>query len=114
MLRSLAVRAARRVSLHARCARSATAAPWGRPVTLRPASQLQGGTLAVQQQRSFAEGAVATQTNVWDELGDLVTSDEGKRELAVLRSTYVDIAGKLASMAKVRSRPGEQQAQEYA
>lgn len=71
MLRSLAVRAARR-----------------------------GSALAVQQQRCFAEGAVATQTTVWDELGGLVSSDEGKRELAALRSTYVDIAGKLASLAK--------------
>lgn len=55
----------------------------------------------MQQQRCFAEGAVATQTTVWDELGGLVSSDEGKRELAALRSTYVDIAGKLASLAKV-------------
>ena len=53
----------------------------------------------MQQQRCFAEGAVATQTTVWDELGGLVSSDEGKRELAALRSTYVDIAGKLASLA---------------
>lgn len=71
MLRSLAVRAARR-----------------------------GSALAVQQQRCFADGAVATQTKVWDELGDLVSSDEGKRELSILRSTYADIAQKLANMAK--------------
>ncbi|KAL4859752.1 Cytochrome P450 710A2 [Chlorella vulgaris] len=71
MLRGLAVRAARR-----------------------------GSALAAQQQRGFAEAAVATQTSVWDELSDLVSSDEGKRELATLRSTYADIAHKLTSMAK--------------
>lgn len=62
----------------------------------------------MQQQRCFAEGAVATQTTVWDELGSLVSSDEGKRELAALRSTYADIAGKLANMAKVRIVQGGQ------
>ncbi|EFN57368.1 hypothetical protein CHLNCDRAFT_56064 [Chlorella variabilis] len=73
MLRALAVRAARR-----------------------------GGALAAQQQRCFAEGAVAPQTTVWDELSDLVTSDDGKRELATLRSSYVDIAQKLTGMAKTQ------------
>lgn len=48
---------------------------------------------------------MATQTTIWDELGDLVVSDEGKRELAALRSTYADISGKLSAMAKVGS-PG--------
>lgn len=62
---------------------------------------VQGSALALQQQRGFAEAAVATQTSVWDELSDLVSSDEGKRELATLRSTYADIAHKLTSMAKV-------------
>ena len=55
----------------------------------------------MQQQRCFAEGAVATQTTVWDELSDLVASDVGKRELATLRSTYADISQKLVGMAKV-------------
>lgn len=55
--------------------------------------------VAVQQQRTYADAAVATKANIWDELGDLVTSDEGKRELATLRSTYTDIAQKLAKMA---------------
>jgi hypothetical protein len=62
---------------------------------------VQGAALAAQQQRGFAEAAVAPTTTVWDDLSDLVTSDEGKRELATLRSTYVDIAQKLNSMAKV-------------
>ena len=44
---------------------------------------------------------MATQTTVWDELSDLVASDEGKRELATLRSTYADISQKLVGMAKV-------------
>lgn len=75
-----------------------------------PSSSLQ----AVQQQRTYADAAVAAKANIWDELGDLVTSDEGKRELATLRSTYTDIAQKLAKMAAVRvprqlqCRPGSQ------
>ena len=44
---------------------------------------------------------MATKTTVWDELSDLVSSDEGKRELATLRSTYSEISQKLAGMAKV-------------
>jgi hypothetical protein len=63
---------------------------------------LQGSALAVQQQRGFAEAAVAPQTTVWDKLSELVTSDEGKRELATLRSAYVDITQKLNKMAAVR------------
>ena len=58
---------------------------------------------AVQQQRCYADAAVATKANIWDELGELVTSDEGKRELATLRSTYADISQKLAKMAAVRA-----------
>lgn len=54
-----------------------------------------------QQQRWFAEAAVAPQTTVWDQLSELVTSDEGKRELATLRSAYVDITQKLNKMAAV-------------
>lgn len=72
------------------------------PAPPRPAPQ-SGAVALRQQQRSFAEAAVATRTTIWDELGELVTSDEGKRELATLRSTYVDIASKLAEMAKVRA-----------
>ena len=44
---------------------------------------------------------MAKQTTVWDELSDLVTSDEGKRELGTLRSTYLEISQKLASLAQV-------------
>lgn len=45
---------------------------------------------------------MAPQTTVWDKLSELVTSDEGKRELATLRSAYVDITQKLNKMAAVR------------
>ena len=50
-------------------------------------------------QRSFAEKAVAVEAD-WDAIGGLVHSDEGKRELASLRSTYLDIQARLSSMAK--------------
>ncbi len=72
--------------------------PPGFPTAPRPPpSPLQ----AVQQQRGYADAAVATKANIWDELGELVTSDEGKRELATLRSTYADISQKLAKLAAV-------------
>lgn len=74
-----------------------SASPLGLPL-------LQGSALAAQQQqRCFAEAAVATETNIWDQLGELVTTDEGKRELAALRSTFSEINQKLAGMAKVGS-----------
>lgn len=72
-----------------------------------PPTGLQGGALAVQQQqRCLADAAVATKVSIWDELGDLVTSDDGKRELATLRSTYADISLKLAGLAKVGGQGG--------
>lgn len=84
----------------------------GRQAAHRAATAPSSSLQAVQQQRTYADAAVATKANIWDELGDLVTSDEGKRELATLRSTYTDIAQKLAKMAAVRApqqlqcRPG--------
>lgn len=75
----------------------------GRQAAHRAATAPSSSLQAVQQQRTYADAAVATKANIWDELGDLVTSDEGKRELATLRSTYTDIAQKLAKMAAVRA-----------
>ena len=99
MLRSVALRASRRV----------------RPVLLAtglgclqgctPAEGLcvwlQGLALA-QQQRGFADKAVATEFN-WDAMTDLIHSDEGKRELQTLRLTYLDISQRLRSLAQVRA-----------
>ena len=110
MLRA-AAQAARRVRGGARhragaCRRGARGPPHGAaarsptpPDALRP----QGTALAAQQRRCLADAAVAPKAGaIWDELGDLVTSDEGKRELATLRSTYADISQKLAALAKAR------------
>lgn len=55
--------------------------------------------LALQQQRGFAEKAVAAQID-WDAVSSLVHSDEGKRELASLRSTFMDIQQRLQTMSK--------------
>lgn len=108
MFRSLAVRAARRVS--AGLDIGSLSAPGGPVLTAPLPTAPQGSALAAQQQRGFADAAVATQATIWDELSDLVVTDEGKRELAALRSTYVDISQKLASLAKVGSRGGRRPA----
>lgn len=55
--------------------------------------------LARTSQRSFAEKAVAVEVD-WDAISRLIHSDEGKRELGSLRSTYSDIQARLSSMAK--------------
>ena len=49
--------------------------------------------------RSFAEKAVAKEMD-WDALSEMIHSDEGKRELASLRSTFFDVHSKLSSTAK--------------
>ena len=46
-----------------------------------------------RQQQRFAQ-AQATKDLDWDELNTLVTSDEGKRELAALRTTFFDLRSK--------------------
>ena len=55
-----------------------------------------------QQQRYFAEAAVAEKFD-WDSLEGSVASDEGKRELASLRSTWIDVQQKFDSMTQVHS-----------
>lgn len=62
---------------------------------------LQVQAIALQQQRGFAEKAVAAEFD-WDSITDLVHSDEGKREVTSLRSAYTDIKGRLEGLAKVR------------
>ena len=54
---------------------------------------------ARQQTRAFAEKAVAAEVD-WDSISALIHSDEGKRELASLRSTFFDIQSRLTGMAK--------------
>ena len=45
----------------------------------------------------FAETQVSKGQIDWDALQDFVTSDEGKRELAALRSSYLDLESKSQS-----------------
>ncbi|KAA6415271.1 MAG: ATP synthase D mitochondrial [Trebouxia sp. A1-2] len=52
-----------------------------------------------QQQRCFAEAAVAPKFD-WDSLEGSVASEEGKRELASLRSTWIDVQQKFDSMSQ--------------
>ena len=100
MLRSAAVRAVRRVVSAGAGIGPGGARDAGAGLPTSPdRAPLQA--VQQQQQRAFADAAVATKATIWDELGDLVSSDEGKRELATLRSTYTDISQKLAAMAKV-------------
>ena len=60
--------------------------------------------LARVQQRSFAEKAVATEVD-WDAISGLIHSDEGKRELVSLRTTFLDIQSRLASMSQDTAAP---------
>ena len=52
-----------------------------------------------QQQRHFAETAVAPKFD-WDSLETSVASEEGKRDLASLRSTWIDVQQKFESMSQ--------------
>ena len=45
-------------------------------------------------QKRFQETKAAGNNLDWDALQDFVTSDEGKRELAALRTTYIDLQSK--------------------
>lgn len=60
--------------------------------------------LARVQQRAYAEKAVAAQVD-WDAISNLVHSDEGKRELVSLRTTFLDIQSRLAGMSKDTATP---------
>ena len=53
-----------------------------------------------QQQRCFAEAAVAPKVD-WDSLENTIASDDGKRDLASLRSTFIDVEQKFDTMSKV-------------
>lgn len=56
------------------------------------------------QQRAFAEKAVAAEVD-WESISSLIHSDEGKRELSSLRSTFMDIQSKLTGMSKDTPAP---------
>ncbi len=49
------------------------------------------------QQRGFAEAAVVEQFD-WDKLGKAVTSDEGKRELSILRTTFFEYQSRILNV----------------
>lgn len=53
-------------------------------------------------QQRFAETEAATQKLDWDALQDFVTSDDGKRELSALRTTYADVQSKAGAEEKVQ------------
>ena len=53
-----------------------------------------------QQQRCFAEAAVAPKFD-WESLESSIQSDEGRRDLASLRSTFIDVQQKFDSMSQV-------------
>jgi hypothetical protein len=60
--------------------------------------------LARAQTRGFAEKAVAAEVD-WDAISNLVHSDEGKRELVSLRTTFLDIQSRLTGMSKATAPP---------
>ncbi|KAK9861332.1 hypothetical protein WJX84_000506 [Apatococcus fuscideae] len=53
------------------------------------------------QRRGFAEAAVAEQFD-WDALSKNVTSDEGKRELSMLRSTFIDFQSRVINVQEAK------------
>lgn len=55
------------------------------------------------QQRCLAEAAVAPKALDWDSLESSIASDDGKRDLASLRSTWIDVEHKFDSMEQVSS-----------
>jgi hypothetical protein len=63
-------------------------------------SWLQAFRPALQQR--FAETQAAPQKLDWDALQDFVTSDDGKRELSALRTTYAEVLNKAGAEEKVR------------
>lgn len=52
------------------------------------------------QQRCFAEAAVAPKFD-WDSLESSIASEAGKRDLASLRSVWIDVQQKFDSMSQV-------------
>ena len=60
------------------------------------------------QRRCFADTAVSTQLKEpdWEAFGAIVTSDEGKRELATLRSQFAEIKTRLTTQSQVRMASG--------
>jgi hypothetical protein len=68
----------------------------------RPCGQAQEwvASLRVLSVRGFA-GEVVPEQSVWDDLSAKVHSETGKRELQVLRSTYLEVKAKLDALSKV-------------
>ena len=58
---------------------------------------------SVLQRRCFADSAVATQLKEpdWEAFQQIVTSDEGKRQLATLRSQFAEVKTRLTSISTV-------------
>ena len=56
------------------------------------------------QQRCYAETAVAKELD-WDALEDTLGTDEARREVATLRSTYMDVERRFKEMSKVSAVP---------
>lgn len=60
------------------------------------------------QQQCFAAAAVAPKFD-WDSLESSISSDAGKRDLASLRSVWIDVQQKFDSMAQVSCIKSDQQ-----
>ena len=75
-----------------------------RPQALLPQEYaLQVKPCSWNHHRQFAEAAVAPKFD-WDSLESSISSDEGKRDLASLRSTWIDVQQKFSSMSEVSRR----------
>lgn len=59
---------------------------------------MQSTNLARAQHRWFAEKAVASDSIDWDGLSKIIQSDQGKRELASLRNTILDLERAVGSV----------------
>eukprot|EP00891_Asterochloris_glomerata_P004410 jgi/Astpho2/4410/Aster-00028 len=66
---------------------------------LRQAARQVLGKVKTVQQRCYAETAVAKQLD-WDSLEDTLGTDEARREVATLRSTYMDVERRFKEMSK--------------
>ncbi|KAI8107917.1 hypothetical protein M9435_002944 [Picochlorum sp. BPE23] len=61
--------------------------------------------IARVQQRWFAEKAVATGSVDWDAISNIVQSDNGKRELASLKNTMMELERAVGSVSQTMAEP---------
>jgi len=66
---------------------------------------MQSGVARSQQSRWFAEKAVATGTVDWDAISNIVQSDNGKRELASLKNTMMELERAVGTASQTVAEP---------